>query len=66
METNNNASEERVFFMMNNMWKKTLAGITIMAMLLSGAAGCGEQKSVSTTPVAETSAEETQEETSAE
>ena len=51
---------------MNNMWKKTLAGITIMAMLLSGAAGCGEQKSVSTTPVAETSAEETQEETSAE
>ncbi|MBP8593460.1 MAG: carbohydrate-binding domain-containing protein [Ruminococcus sp.] len=37
-----------------------------MAMLLSGAAGCGEQKSVSTTPVAETSAEETQEETSAE
>ncbi|HOO05374.1 MAG TPA: carbohydrate-binding domain-containing protein [Ruminococcus sp.] len=52
--------------MMNNMWKKTLAGITIMAMLLSGAAGCGEQKSVSTTPVAETSAEETQEETSAE
>lgn len=51
---------------MNNMWKKTLAGITIMAMLLSGAAGCGEQKSVSTTPVAEASAEETQEETSAE
>ena len=35
-------------------------------MLLSGAAGCGEQKSVSTTPVAETSAEETQEATPAE
>lgn len=75
----NHTTSERVLIMMNNTWKKAMAGIAVMAMMLGTMAGCGSGANTSSvketssqvtagaeSTAAESSEEATQEQTKAE